>query len=257
MKSAHKVSVLAVFAFSFFSLISSASAAITVDGLMGDWGVTPGAYGSTDWTPNAGISSTIEDHNPAVDFVGPGWGGQNFDAEALYFKKEGMTAYFALVTGFPLAGLQNESFGDIGFDFDNDGLYEYGVETRGNAGFTKKHLYGNATWNNPTFGISTPYDLKTGTDLGLVGFAYDKTTYVAHKHYILEIGIPISFFGASWGDPNNNPDFAIHWTMSCGNDAIDLEVPGTTTAVPEPATMALFGFGLAGYALKRRKQRAA
>jgi hypothetical protein len=45
----------------------------------------------------------------------------------------------------------------------------------------------------------------------------------------------------------NNPGF--HWTMDCGNDVIE----GQGTPVPEPATMLLLGFGLAGLCLHSKR----
>ena len=41
----------------------------------------------------------------------------------------------------------------------------------------------------------------------------------------------------------------LHWTMSCGNDVIE------GLAVSEPASIALFGIGLAGLGLARRRQK--
>ncbi|MBV1889658.1 MAG: PEP-CTERM sorting domain-containing protein [Gammaproteobacteria bacterium] len=52
--------------------------------------------------------------------------------------------------------------------------------------------------------------------------------------------------GLGWGD-----EFILdgHWTMSCGNDAIDGHV-----SVPEPATLPLLGLGFLGFALRKRSK---
>lgn len=255
VKSASKAVSLLSFLLIFLAFHSPAQA-ITIDGQLNDWGVSPAAFGSTDWTPFAGIASSIEDHDPKINFINPGWGGQLYDAEALYFKREGMLAQFAMVTGLPWPGDgKGIVYGDFAFDFDSDGSYEFGLETRGNNGFQLGHLYGNPTWDDPFWTVSTPYDLLSGTDIGAVNYAYNKTSYVAHQHYVIEFSVPISFFGSFWNG-DGNPEFTLHWTMSCGNDAIDLYVPGTTTNVPEPGTMALLGLGLAGWKISRRRKSA-
>ena len=48
-------------------------------------------------------------------------------------------------------------------------------------------------------------------------------------------------------------DFAMRWTMNCGNDIIE----GGSSPVPEPATMILFGSGLMGLIGSRVRRRAA
>ena len=45
--------------------------------------------------------------------------------------------------------------------------------------------------------------------------------------------------------------FGLHFTQSCGNDVIEGEVPG----VPEPATLLLLGFGLAGLGMIKMRKR--
>ena len=46
-------------------------------------------------------------------------------------------------------------------------------------------------------------------------------------------------------------DVDAHWTMSCGNDAID---GGFHYDVPEPATLSLMGLGLIGLGFMRRRK---
>ena len=236
-------------ALSFAICAPFASAAITVDGSLGDWGVSPGPYGNpAQWTPNSGVFFTQEDTNPAVSFLDPGWGGQDFDVEAAYFTREGNTAYFAIVSGFPLAGRPGYAAGDLAIDFGSDGSFEFGVNTTG----SNHYLYGNATWIDPTsFPVSNPYALAGGTQLGGVQFGYNSALYAANGHYAFEIAVPISLFGSSWMGLDH-PDFTVHWTMSCGNDAIDLRVP-PRSAVPEPVSSVLMLLGVGGLALTRRK----
>ncbi|MDR3089465.1 MAG: PEP-CTERM sorting domain-containing protein [Desulfobulbaceae bacterium] len=49
-------------------------------------------------------------------------------------------------------------------------------------------------------------------------------------------------------------EIGLHWTMSCGNDVVE-GVVSAPPQVPEPATMLLFGTGLAGLAAYRRRRR--
>lgn len=231
-----------------------AHAAILVDGNVGDWGVTPGAYGASDWTPNAGIFSGIEDQNPAIDFLSPGWGGQKFDVEAIYFKREADMAYFAVVSGFPLEGrvYQGGDYyaGDFAIDFGSNGSYEFGIET---SGPDQGNLYGDPTWVNPLFLECGPYALAGGTLLGDTNFAYNNTTYLGTGHYAFEFGIPISYFGSYWSG-DYVPVFSGKWTMSCGNDCLDVRTARIPHS-PEPATALLTALGLAGLALTSRRGR--
>ncbi|MBM3344171.1 MAG: hypothetical protein FJY56_18970 [Betaproteobacteria bacterium] len=79
-------------------------ASITVDGNFADWGIQ--ANGTVaGWTPNAGIRYTVEDQSNANGgFLSPGWGGQAYDAEALYItwgkKADNQTyLYLGMITG--------------------------------------------------------------------------------------------------------------------------------------------------------------
>ena len=233
-------------------------AAITVDGLLSDWGVNPGPYsaGPSQWTPNTGIAFVQEDQNPAVSFLNPGFGGQQFDVEAIYFTQQNSTAYFALVSGLPLRKVDTYPSGDFAIDFGSNGSYEFGVKTTGTH-----TLYGNTTWSAPNlFPVSTPFAITSGTALGVVPFGYQESAYTANGHYAFEIGVPTSLFSSYW-PTSGTLDMTLHWTMSCGNDALDLHVrqlvtpPPTTPVIPEPSDLLLFSFGLQGLTGVRRLPR--
>jgi hypothetical protein len=95
------------------------------DGSLNDWGVTPGY----DWTPNPGIFYTLEDYLPGSNrdgYLDPGWGGQTFDAEAMYLNYDNNYLYYAIVTGMPKGGNSGLLPGDIAISFNNEG-FEYGI----------------------------------------------------------------------------------------------------------------------------------
>lgn len=249
-----KLAVIIIMCGIFF-MASYANATIEVNGDMSDWGVTPGAYGASDWVPDNGAISKEEDQDSSgyYGYLGPGYGGQPFDAEAIYSIRENGYVYGAIVTGHPVDGYTGASGihycpGDIFFNF-GAGM-QYGLKTTGpNAG----ELYKNPLWNTSPFwgGVSDPTNMQdgAGVDIGPVTKFVYLHTYPGSgdsDHWVMELQIPESYFGSDFDKGG-----IIHWTETCGNDAIDLKIPAHT---PEPATLSLLGLGLFGFIRLRKKQ---
>lgn len=212
--------------------------------------------------------------------VGPGVGGQPFDAEGLYFKQSGNLLSIGLQAGFDLidghyvhTDSKDYYSGDLALSFDGSAGptgYEYAVDfgfpigTRdysntlvdmgSGTGIDPAGFYSVSSWNTGVYtGHSTanPFAVDGGTlvsslssNLSGSGVAGGDTSF--YRTVTFDIG-SLGLTGVTTLDA--------HWTMSCGNDFIN----GTTTltSVPEPSTMALMfmslmGLGFAG----RRKKRA-
>ncbi len=223
---------------------------MTVDGAVSDWGITVADNNGSSWTPTAGIFySAGEDQfndNSNSGQVFPGYGGQRYDAEGLYATYDADFLYLLVVTGLRPEGWKWKP-GDIAIAFDNDITQaEFGVETTGgNAG----GLYNNITWGHGLSnwsGVSDPTEIVSGHLLGGNDLVYQQ---VSEQHYVIETKIDLSLFGDYWQEGKN---FKAHWTMTCGNDAVDID-PVPITTVPEPSMLLLIGLGLVGIAGVSRK----
>ncbi len=209
-----------------------------------------------------GNGSTGNHHN-LQDF-----GGQNFDAKAMFSRSDSSNLYVGLVTGFNPAGLTIDGvsykMGDLAInpDFANK-TSQFGVVTLSGSAPTSgtTSLYAGGAWNVPNGaqGWSGPpltnlagggtligNDIRyTYTDLGVS--YHDVVSGTNVEQYLLEWSIPLNEVGAKVGQ-----DFSISWGPSCGNDII--QTRHTVTAVPEPASFSILG-GLGVLALSRRRSR--
>jgi hypothetical protein len=116
---------------------------ISVDGSLTDWGVTPGS----DYTPYAGINSWVEPQIGSNGYLGPGYGGQTFNVEAMYSTVANGKLSFAVITGLPPEGAYmtvdgqywHYTPGDILIDFEPyyvpsslttpTGRFDFAIET--------------------------------------------------------------------------------------------------------------------------------
>jgi hypothetical protein len=246
---------------------SQASAMVmTADSDLKDWLAAVPTGSVNDWNTRADepIKYMMEDQTGNNDFLDPGWGGQDYDAEAIYVNRTKTHINIAVVTGrAPDAG--GYVAGDIAIDFGLDGVWDIGIVTLGDsAGIgSAGDIYAVTEWDyglwvapgvtgnaNNAFKLSHPTTVAAGTKLGEAeGFSYDDFAYDgtsglalgehgdAGKHYVIEVSLKIDLI-----DPTlSTESFLVHWTMTCANDFVEVDPPA---GVPSPAPLALLLMGL-------------
>ena len=240
-------------ALSLFAWAGSASAVPIIDGSIADWGLTRTGQAS-DWTPNSGVQGhTVDDQTGGTAvYLNPGFGGQRYDAEAIYVTWDASNLYVLAVTGLPNTMIHNPAnghyaAGDILLDFGNNGSFEYGLVVRNIAGLTPGGVYEVGTlsygiWATPGVRADvnnpSPYAVavKTGAKVGDGQLSYSVIgnslgMYSTDTHYAIEASIPLLALGDDWG---KGLPLSVQWTMYCANDIISTTVTTPTGRVPEP-----------------------
>ena len=182
----------------------------------------------------------------------PGGGGQAFDVEQLGLKfTPGGKLYVGLRTGFDVRTIVGGySPGDFALDVNTDGVYDFAVDFSFSGNTPTFSLYHVTSWNNvviPAHNISDPLDYKTGS---LLPVFIDEAFGIDGSSYVLEGAFDLS--ALEYGGLYTGGDIALHWTMSCGNDFLDI----TTSPIPEPSTYLLLGSGIVGLVFWRRRRGA-
>lgn len=275
------------------ALSGPAFAGPLIDGKVSDWGITVGDNDTSNFT-KPGVAGTLlnktfffkveDDPDRSGDsyFLGPNFGGQNYDAEFMGVAVLDKRLYIAIVTGQrPDNGFARFSPGDIRI-VASDGRV-YGIEVGGGAGgaagagiltqdgspagstyildangFTIGHNNDaravGSIWRDPTW-LLDPIPPKTevqmantgGYYVGTADYVYTRNGDATSQHSVIELALDLSIFGDAKA-------LDIYWAPSCGNDVLYVADDLLPTSVPEPGTLAAFAIGLVGWRLVRRRR---
>ncbi len=260
-----------------------ADLSLSVDGTLSDWGVVPGS----NYTPLAGVNSWVEPEIGNQGYVGPGYGGQTFNVEALYSAVSDGKFYFAIITGLPPTGAvgwngqANERFypGDILIDFwpyyeptnnpvTPNGTFDFAIETTTyGTGYEHGGTEGaGALFSGVTPGLARiqwdgvyyPYEIQRDADHEALGtFVNTSTEFIytlwGGDHYVIEGCVPVDvLFGPGTVGGLN---CALSWTMGCANDVgtvFQTVESEEHEIVPEPTSLLLL-VGSVAFGLMRRR----
>lgn len=270
---------------------------ITVDGNVSDWGVSVADNDASNFS-NPAVAGTIlgstfyfarEDQpDTAGDayFLGPNYGGQNYDVEFMGLAFDATRLYLTIVSGQrPDNGLMRFSPGDIRIvaktGKNGSVTNVYGIEVGGGAGgapgagmqaeggagstynlnasgFTLSHAASaravGSIWRDPNWLLdpiapATPVQIAddgSGTAVGMADYVYTRNADPTTQHAVIELSLDRSIFGAAGA-------LDIYWAPSCGNDVLEIN-DDLPTRVSEPATLAMLGIGLLGLRIGRRRR---
>lgn len=228
------------------------------------------------WATDGWNQVASEDQEGSFNYVNPGFGGQDFDAESMYYRFDQHTNVLSLgiQTGFDLedghVAYQGRDYyaGDLALSFngsDYDYAVDFGLRTldyspannhwgyspsevntaSGANGIDPAGFYSVSEWNNNIYyqAESSPFAMDEGS---IVAGLLSNEVGFENSSYYRTVSFDLSSLGLG-----NEFEMAMHWTMSCGNDAVDAAVN-----VAEPDSAYLLGLGLFALVAVRRFKKA-
>ncbi len=244
--------------------------AYVLDGSLADWGVTP----FISWTPSSSTADYVvnDDHTNFPSY------SERSDIEALYFDNDDQYIYIALVSSY----YSRKTYaGDIAFDFDGDGVYEFGMEFKGvNKTYAVRHtnIQKNPVWIMPNnsqlakkdIDAAGPAYMKKASTGSYYGKYQGKAEIWYQKFQTLEGDAKgDQCFGDTWilearidrflfDYPLDGTIVSINHSLSCANDYIHLTgtINGScspNSVVPEPSSLLLCALGIFGFAAGRKR----
>ncbi len=256
-----------------FALMPQAGAYV-IDGDLQDWLAGSPRGAAEDWRAKAGVKWYAEDQS--TNYLNPGYGGQDYDAEAIYVDISGDDLYIAIVTGRAPGTNVKYPGGDIainlGWRGGNDDSFEFAIVTQDHDDYTAGDVVAVDEWfyglwtganaydpaNTNGYKRAHPVAVKSGTRKGEAELVYKKGSYggaslkdrigpYSGEHYVIEVEVDLDLLGLDVsGDP-----FLAHWTEWCANDWIQVDPdPGQ---IPAPPALALLGLGFGLLGLRHRR----
>jgi len=274
-----------VFAIAGMMVGSGAAFGFTIDGsLLDDWDVSVADNNAStfDFVGAANLLGThVEDQNDSAGnggYLGPNYGGQNYDAEMMAVALQGDQLLIAIVTGQrPDNGFKKFGPGDIRIE-TSAGTYAVEVGGgRGGAtgsaiaegapgatytlngnGYTTGYaadpghpagtIWAAPGWLNDPINPKEPTQIKpgTGTYVGTADYAYTLNDDPTNQHAVIELAIQLAPFAGQTLE-------SVHWRPGCGND--ELDVNAGSVFIPEPsAVLMLLGGSMALIAARRQRR---
>jgi hypothetical protein len=277
----------------------------TVDGNLSEWGITVADNNGSVYAglanPSSGRTTLggsdlfyhVEDQNdkaPITGYLGPDYGGQDYDAEFLGMVLNGSTMSLALVTGQrPDNTLTNYSPGDLLIK-TSTGIY--GIEVGGDPvstvvnggdpgitfnikgnGYTQGYATSAGTtwgtppsvapdalqvagsiWKDPIWLYDPIYEFKPAQQLApttLTAFGQATYRYTLNSVTSQHAIIELAFDAMGMGSI-----YSVRWAPGCGNDELQVNFEeGGRLVTPEPSAFAVWGLGaLCVFGLRRSRR---